>query len=296
VATGTRYGIHRILALHATLSVPGIILPQYIGIALAPLSTNASKYLEGKTYPTSNLVLPSIYGCIHMLKSTTPVRRPWNGEALEPSALRPEVSTARELLYKDLVTRWVRDIPPERKRFYYIATVCDPRQKALRFPGVSPQDRETALDWFEAEYISFYAGSDVACATVAAATPGAPGPSKLSKAAHSQHAASSFLDFMANLASVSGRDVLTTADGEEEDEPPLENEARRYLSLPDASMNTDILDWWARHQTTFPNLSVMAQQCLGAPATSASAERLFSIAGRVFSDNVAMLISSSLKS
>ena len=49
-------------------------------------------------------------------------------------------------------------------------------------------------------------------------------------------------------------------------------------------MNTDILQWWATNEKTFPHLSVMAQQYLGCPATSASAERLFSIAGRVYND------------
>lgn len=189
---------------------------------------------------------------------------------------------SRELLYKDMVARWVTDLPEATKRFYYIATVCDPRQKGLRIPGVSADDRERALDWFEAEYTSFYAGDDVACAGAPAAAPAAAGRSKSSLPAHSQYAGSSFIDFMANLASVAG-DTTTVADGEGE-EGAIENEARRYLDLPDAPMATDILDWWAKHQTTFPNLSVMAQQYLGVPATSASAERLFSIAGRVFSD------------
>ena len=49
-------------------------------------------------------------------------------------------------------------------------------------------------------------------------------------------------------------------------------------------METDILEWWAANQGDYPNLSVMAQQYLGCPATSASAERLFSVAGRVFDD------------
>lgn len=193
---------------------------------LAPLA-NASKYLEGKSYPTSNLILPSIYGCIHLLKSTTPVRRPWNGESIQPSALRTEVSEARELLYKDMVARWVTDLPEATKRFYYIATVCDPRQKGLRIPGVSADDRERALDWFEAEYTSFYAGDDVACAGAPAAAPAAAGRSKSSLPAHSQYAGSSFIDFMANLASVAG-DTTTVADGEGE-EGAIENEARRYL-------------------------------------------------------------------
>ena len=49
-------------------------------------------------------------------------------------------------------------------------------------------------------------------------------------------------------------------------------------------MQTDILEWWAANEIHFPALSVMARQYLGVPATSASAERLFSIAGRVFDD------------
>ena len=42
--------------------------------------------------------------------------------------------------------------------------------------------------------------------------------------------------------------------------------------------------WWAKKEIDFPALSVMARQYLGVPATSASAERLFSIAGRNFDD------------
>ena len=37
-------------------------------------------------------------------------------------------------------------------------------------------------------------------------------------------------------------------------------------------------------KTKFPSLSVMDRQYLGVPATSASAERLFSIAGRTYDD------------
>jgi hypothetical protein len=41
---------------------------------------------------------------------------------------------------------------------------------------------------------------------------------------------------------------------------------------------------WAANEINFPALSVMAWQYLGVPATSASAERLFSLAGRAFDD------------
>lgn len=256
---------------------------------LAPLN-NASKYLEAKVYPTSNLVLPSILGCIHLLKADVPVKKPWGAGVFMPTDLRPEVKEAREKLLADMEDRWVKGIPEWRKRFYFIATICDPRQKALRFPGVNAQDRETALDWFEAEYLSFYSDKDPACAPAAAAARAQPSGSAAARAAHAQHAASSFLDFMADLHSVAAllQDEAQPPDAQEGDEEelgmPLENEARKYLSLPDVPMSTDVLEWWASHEDTFPNLSVLAQQYLGAPATSASAERLFSVAGRVFGD------------
>ena len=56
------------------------------------------------------------------------------------------------------------------------------------------------------------------------------------------------------------------------------------LELPAVDMKTDLLEWWAENYINFPALSVMARQYLGVPATSASSERLFSIAGRSFDD------------
>ena len=56
------------------------------------------------------------------------------------------------------------------------------------------------------------------------------------------------------------------------------------MELPDVPMDTYILEWWTANAKDFPHLSVMARQFLGVPATSASAERLFSIAGRVYDD------------
>ena len=46
----------------------------------------------------------------------------------------------------------------------------------------------------------------------------------------------------------------------------------------------DVLSWWMLTTARLPNLSRMARQHLSCPATSASAERVFSLAGRLFSD------------
>ena len=40
--------------------------------------------------------------------------------------------------------------------------------------------------------------------------------------------------------------------------------------------------WWEKSAKKFPNLSVMARQYLGCPATSATVERLFSQVGISF--------------
>ena len=78
--------------------------------------------------------------------------------------------------------------------------------------------------------------------------------------------------------------VQDPVQSEESSEDEAESEAARYLDLPDLPMETDILEWWASKEGEFPHLSVLARQYLGVPATSASAERLFSIAGRVYDD------------
>ena len=79
---------------------------------LSPLA-NASQYLEGKSYPTSNLVIPSMYGCIELLHADAPVRQPWDSKLLQPNDMRPEVMDGRLDLYNDLVRRWKTELPSE---------------------------------------------------------------------------------------------------------------------------------------------------------------------------------------
>lgn len=63
-----------------------------------------------------------------------------------------------------------------------------------------------------------------------------------------------------------------------------QTEAERFLGEDPAPMDTDVLTWWGANETRFPNLARMAAQFLGCPATSASAERIFSVAGRIYGD------------
>ena len=81
----------------------------------------------------------------------------------------------------------------------------------------------------------------------------------------------------------SATDILRVADKEDR---PHEDELAAYLALPQINYETewDALDWWNANAKKFPNLSVMARQYLGCPATSATVERLFSQVGIAFSD------------
>lgn len=209
---------------------------------------------------------------------------------LQPNELRDEVKNARKDLYDDLVQRWKSDIPVALKRFYCIATILDPRQKSLRFPGISSSERETAFVWFLAEYQTFWDNDESKAAEVEETPEPAGIDEAITHAHHSypQHAGSSFLDFMASLAHLDSRGAEAGGEGDDEDESeePTQSEADKYLEMPDLPMHTDILKWWASQEKEdgFPQLAVMARQYLGVPATSASAERLFSIAGRVFDD------------
>ena len=81
------------------------------------------------------------------------------------------------------------------------------------------------------------------------------------------------------------------------DPRPEENEASTtfdevnlYLRMPQipvqdsAGNDQDILAWWRDHDSQLPYLSKMARQFLAAAASSASAERLFSSAGKMHDD------------
>ena len=65
------------------------------------------------------------------------------------------------------------------------------------------------------------------------------------------------------------------------------SEAQKYLETGfDVTFESskDILDFWRMHEKEYPCLAKMARQYLGCPASSASVERIFSVAGQFFDD------------
>jgi hypothetical protein len=176
-----------------------------------------------------------------------------------------------------MVRRWKTEISTELKSFYFIATICDPRQKGLTFPGVSQEERLEAHEWFNVEYDSVWNTSAPEEQSVTACAPSVSASLPVPALAPAASASlGSFVDFMASIPHLQ---VPVT-----DQVSRIKSEAQQYLELPAVPMNTDPLEWWEANEINFPALIVMALQYLGVPATSASAERLFSLAGRAFDD------------
>ena len=177
---------------------------------------------------------------------------------------------------------WVVDIEPRRLTFLLICTLLDPRLLALNLPLLTEDAKTNARAAFVAEYdINWAPAAPSSVPPSPAASPSSNPPSSNSPCGtYKQVGMGSFVDYLQALQ----------AHGIIPDDPPATtstaeaSEAEKYLEMAPASHDVDVLHWWATNSKTFPHLSRMARQFLSVPATSASAERVFSLAGRVFSD------------
>ena len=85
---------------------------------LSPLA-EASTILEGKHYPTSNLVLPYIYGSIAALAPDAATTQTWDNRLLLAKDLHEDVAHARKRLglHIAMEARWVTNIDKENFGF-----------------------------------------------------------------------------------------------------------------------------------------------------------------------------------
>ena len=168
----------------------------------------------------------------------------WNNSVVEQQQTTPEVRAARANLRTPLEDRFIKALPDHVFEKYSIATLLDPRLKSFRL--LSQGQRHTAVE--------------------------RPQP----KPAGQQKTGLSAL-FQDEFKEAAGPCVHI---------PDLQpdDELSAYMALPVESMHTNVIEWWRRHLSFFPNLSRMARQYLARPATSAGVERLFSAAGLTFVD------------
>ena len=111
-----------------------------IGQGTSSLTTITAvvKKAEGDKYVTSSLVLSFIHTCMKSLAEDRSIKQPWFGPGNPrrefPVSSVHESSTASHIsIRQDLEDRWVTNMNDDRKRFYLIASLLDPRTKFLSF-------------------------------------------------------------------------------------------------------------------------------------------------------------------
>lgn len=186
-------------------------------------------------------------------------------------------------------------MPFSVKKFWFIASMLEPRFKKLTFDGdrmLKPSMRRDAVKWLTEEYNSKWKHK-VYNPTKAAAAPTGEGDTgdARDEAADSstphvkRRKVSSSSFFAPRGKDKAGDSPAPPTPTDKNEDKPHADELIAYLALPQLEGNEWAgLQWWEDNAAKFPNLAVMARQYLGCPATSATVERLFSQVGICFSD------------
>ena len=259
------------------------------GTAVLDKAAEASQFLEGDKYPTSSLVIPMSFALMatsspnDSVKFRNRAEDELNDDTLNPvkvehSDLTDKMQAARKLFHEALITRFDSDVPRDVKKFWFIASLLDPRFKKLTFKNdrlLSAQTRERALAWLKAEFEKNYKGKVKASATQPGAS--ADDAPDGARAQNVKRRKTSTASFFANSDSEESGDL-------EQEEGEQRDKLAAYLALPQIKMKTerDVTEWWQKQANEFPNVAVMARQYLGCPASSAAVERLFSQVGIAF--------------
>ena len=62
----------------------------------------------------------------------------------------------------------------------------------------------------------------------------------------------------------------------------LADEVEMYLQSKSPPRSTNIFEWWKMNEPRYPNIATLARSMLCIPATSTTAERIFSLLGSLF--------------
>ena len=263
---GASYQKWRLNMFHFTVAYQGHLI-------LAPFA-EVSIILEAKVYPTSNLVLMCMWGLLVDCQPTTAVidilADKKEGDEMyeleiDHEDLLPCIREGREALHTKLKEVWRETLSPELRRVLLIAMMCDPRLKHCTWQGCRSEDYFDAKAYFTTEFELHWA-------------PKAPQTTTLIDLTNPKPSTKKHMSLLDRLAG----GVATEKEGESENK---KSELEEYMALKPVPMEVKLLEWWPANKERFPNIAKMAQQYLSIPATSASAERLFSLAGANFSDH-----------
>ena len=177
------------------------------------------------------------------------------------SSAHESIKSAHKSVREDLELRWVTNLSEERKRFYLIATLLDPRTKMLSFCDnqyFSSSWKDEGHAFLSMEFESF--DMEPTQGEVNHADGQVPKPS--------------VLDDLLGVSSTSMDVDPSSVNGE--------TELNAYMRVQQVVKDTDPLMWWKHHQQEFPRLARMTRQYLTVSVSSSSPERLFSSVGFVF--------------
>jgi len=95
------------------------------------------KQAEGDKYYTSSFVLPFMNSCMRSLSEDAPIKWTWLGTDVRRefpvSSAHACVQSVRKNIREDMEDRWVTNLSEDRKRFYLVSSLLDPRTKMLSF-------------------------------------------------------------------------------------------------------------------------------------------------------------------
>ena len=258
------------------------------GSAILSPAADASQFLEDDKYPTASLVVPMTYALMKTSSISEDVKfrnraeDAFNDPGVNPvkvphSGLSPKIQDARVAYHDKLIDKFHTDVPRDVRQFWFKASILDPRFKKLSFKHdgmLTDSMRVRAIQWLTSDFNTNYKGKAAAAAAAAAAgTVGDESAAPVQR--HMKRRKTSAAAFFAESDDTSDDERSGAATGASADE------LAAYLELPQIKYTTeqDMLDWWKKHQVEFPNVALMARQCLGCPASSASVERLFYAVG-----------------
>jgi len=228
--------------------------------------------LEPTNSPTLSLVLPTVDACMVSLESDTKVKM-GDGSIISAKDMAAASRQARQNVLGALELSFDQEIDPEYLSTLQVATFCDPRHKNFdlkhKSPGALRKFKKEAIQKAKNLYDSEYKRPELSP------------PSSASDAEESSENKRRKLDdTLRRDYAVDMCDLLGRADEPLQEVEDKSAEWERYLALPQISASEDLLKWWKKNETKFPQVSKMAYQVLGCPACSSGVERLFSKAGR----------------
>ena len=114
--------------------------------------------------PTDSLVLPFMNSCMRSLSEDAPIKQTWLGTAnvrreFPVSSAHACVQSVRKNIREDMEDRWVTNLSEDRKRFYLVSSLLDPRTKMLSFCDNKyfPSSwKDDALGYLSMDLKSFY--------------------------------------------------------------------------------------------------------------------------------------------